>query len=171
MEKLVLVNEKDRKIGLEEKIKTHQKGLLHRAFSIFIFNSEGKLLIQKRARSKYHSAGLWTNTCCSHPRPNEKLKEGAKRRLREEMGIKSDLREIFSFNYRAELGGLIEHEFDHVFVGKFDGRPKPNKREVEDWQWVEIGELKRDIKKNPKKYTFWFKKILDKVLYYQNGKI
>jgi isopentenyl-diphosphate delta-isomerase len=160
MEKVILVNEKDKEIGTEEKIKAHKEGKLHRCFSIFIFNSKGKLLIQQRAKSKYHSPLLWSNTCCSHPRPNEKLIKAAKRRLKEEMGIETNLKEIFSFIYQAKSGKWIEHEFDHVFVGKFDGNPKPNKNEVEDFKWVKLRELKREMKKHPRKYTFWFKRIL-----------
>ena len=161
MEKVILVNKKDEKVGIEEKIKAHKEGKLHRSFSIFIFNSKGELLIQQRAKSKYHSALLWSNTCCSHPRPNEKLIEAAKRRLKEEMGVETDLKEIFSFIYRAKSGEWIEHEFDHVFLGKFDGNPKPNKKEVKDWKWINLEELKKDMKKSPKKYTFWFKKIVN----------
>jgi len=134
---------------------------LHRSFSIFIFNSKGELLIQQRAKSKYHSPLLWSNTCCSHPRPKEKLIEAAKRRLKEEMGIKaSHLKELSTFTYKAKSGNFIEHEFDHVFVGKFDGNPKPNKKEVEGFKWINLQELKRDMKKYPRKYTFWFKRMM-----------
>ena len=161
MEKVILVNEKDEEIGTEEKIKTHKEGKLHRCFSILIFNSKGELLIQQRAKSKYHSPLLWSNTCCSHPRPNEKIIEAAKRRLKEEMGIKaSHLKELSTFTYKAKSGNFIEHEFDHVFVGKFDGNPKPNKNEVEGFKWVKLQELKRDMKKYPRKYTFWFKRMM-----------
>ena len=163
MEKVILVNKKDEEVGVEEKIKVHKEGKLHRCFSIFIFNSKGELLIQQRAKSKYHSALLWSNTCCSHPRPNEKLIEAAKRRLKEEMGIETDLKEIFSFIYKAKVGDLIEHEFDHIFLGKFNGKPNPDPNEVENWQWISPKELKKDIKKNPKKYTPWFKIILRKM--------
>jgi len=171
--KVILVDGKDREIGWEEKIKAHKEGKLHRAFSIFIFNSKGELLLQKRAETKYHSPALWTNTCCSHPTPGKKLIDEAIRRLKEEMGIESDLREIFSFVYKAILGNLTEYEFDHVFVGKFNGgaspkarrvvggwRPILNKEEVEDWKWIKPEELKRDIKENPQNYTYWFKLIL-----------
>ena len=168
MIKVILVDKKGNQIGIEEKIKAHFKGKLHRAFSIFIFNSKGKLLLQKRAKSKYHSGGLWSNTCCSHPRPNRNLKEEAERRLKEEMGINCDLKEVFSFIYKvkvkAKKGNLIEHEFDHVFLGKFDKNPKPKKREVEDWKWANIEQLKKDIKENPERYAYWFKLILEKVL-------
>lgn len=160
---VILVDEKDNEIRREEKIKAHREGRLHRAFSIFIFNSREELLLQKRAKSKYHSAGLWSNTCCSHPEPNCNLAKEAKRRLREEMGIKCGLKEIFSFVYKAKFGDLIEYEFDHVFLGKFDGSPKPDKKEIGGWEWKNREELKKDIKENPKKYTAWFKMILDRV--------
>lgn len=164
MEKVVLVNKKDEVIGVEEKIKAHQKGKLHRAFSVFLFNKKGELLIQKRAKSKYHSGGLWTNTCCSHPRPDEKIEEAAKRRLKEEMGINcKNLKEAFSFIYKAKVGNLIEHEFDHVFFGRFGGKPEPDKKEVADWQWIKPPDLEADIKKNPQKYTPWFKIIIKRI--------
>ena len=134
MEKVILVNKKDKVIGVEEKMKAHLQGKLHRAFSIILFNKKGEVLIQKRPKSKYHSAGLWTNTCCSHPRPKEKIDQAAKRRLKEEMGIETNLKKIFSFIYKAKLGSLVEYEFDHVFFGRFNGKPKPNEKEVEDWQ-------------------------------------
>ncbi|OIO44493.1 MAG: isopentenyl-diphosphate delta-isomerase [Candidatus Nealsonbacteria bacterium CG_4_10_14_0_8_um_filter_35_10] len=161
MEEVILVNKKDEQIGTGEKLKVHREGKLHRCFSILIFNSEGELLIQQRAKSKYHSPGLWSNTCCSHPRPGEDLKTATKRRLKEEMGIKCDLKEIFSFIYRAKSGKWIEHEFDHVFVGKFDSNPKLNKKEVQDFKWINLQELKKDLKEHPRKYTFWFKRILE----------
>ena len=164
MEKIILVDEKDNEIGTGEKLDIHQKGKLHRAFSIFVFNSKGELLLQKRSESKYHTASLWTNTCCSHPRPNQDLEEEAKRRLMEEMGISCDLKEVFSFIYKANVGELIEYEFDHAFVGRFDGNPKPNKDEVEDWKWVNIDELEKDIDKNPEKYVPWLKIALEKYL-------
>ena len=163
MEKVILVNKKDEEIGLEDKLKVHREDKLHRCFSIFIFNSKGELLIQQRAKSKYHSPLLWSNTCCSHPRPNEKLTKAAKRRLKEEMGIGCDLKEIFSFIYKVKVGDLIEHEFDHIFLGKFNGKPISNPNEVKNWQWISIKELKKDIEKNPKKYTPWFKIILRKM--------
>ncbi len=163
---IILVDEEDNKIGTGEKMKVHQQGKLHRSFSIFIFNSQGELLLQKRASTKYHSAGLWSNTCCSHPRPNKNLIQEVKRRLKEEMGIDCALKEIFSFVYRTDFGNLIEYEFDHVFVGKFDGSPKINKREAEDWQWINPRDLKKDIKQHPENYAYWFKKILREVLKY-----
>jgi len=159
---VVIVNKKGKGIDKGEKLKVHQEGKLHRAFSIFIFNKNGELLLQRRARGKYHSAGLWSNTCCSHPRPGFDIKDEAERRLEKEMGIKVKLKEVFSFIYRARVGKLIEHEFDHVFFGRYNGRPEINRREVEDWRWVSLEELERDIRKNPRKYTFWFKKIIKK---------
>lgn len=164
MAKVILVDKKDRKIGIEEKIKAHLEGKLHRAFSIFVFNKKGELLIQKRAKSKYHSGGLWANSCCSHPRPKENLREATKRRLKEEMGIESKLKEIFSLRYKIKVGNLIENEIDHVFIGRFDGNPRPNKKEVEDWKWVSLYDLKKDIKKKPEEYTQWFKIILPRLL-------
>lgn len=163
MEKVVLVNKKDEEVGTEEKLKAHQKGKLHRAFSVFLFNKKGDFLIQKRAESKYHSPGLWTNTCCSHPKPNEELKKAAQRRLKEEMGISCDLKKKFNFIYKAEMGNLTEHEFDHVFFGEFNGKPKPNKKEVSDWKRISPVDLRKDIKKNPWKYTPWFKIIIKKL--------
>ena len=160
-ELVILVNEKDKPIGVEEKLKAHLEGKLHRCFSILILNSKGEILIQKRAETKYHSPGLWSNTCCSHPRPNEKIIEAAKRRLKEEMGIETVLNEIFKFSYRAKIGNLIENEIDHVFFGRFDGNPIVNKKEVGDWRWINLKDLKKDLKENPEKYTFWFRKILE----------
>jgi len=161
---VIIVDKNDNQIGTEEKIAAHRKGLLHRCFSIFLFNSKGELLLQKRAKGKYHSGGLWSNTCCSHPRPNKNLKKEAQRRLKEEMGIEVDLKEIFTFIYKAKLGDLIEYEFDHVFFGEFDGNPKPNPEEAEDWKWIKTEKLKKDVKENPDKYTHWFKLILNRAL-------
>lgn len=159
---IILVDEKDNQVGTGEKLKTHQQGKLHRAFSIFVFNPAGELLLQKRAETKYHSPGLWTNTCCSHPRPHQNIKSEAKRRLREEMGFECDLKEVFSFIYKAELGPLTEHEFDHVFVGEFAGQPLPNENEVGEWKWLKMEEIKEDVRKYPEKYTPWFKIIINK---------
>src|SRR4030042_2763439 len=127
MEKIILVDENDREIGTEEKLKTHEQGKLHRAFSIFVFNSKGELLLQRRAKGKYHSGGLWTNTCCSHPREGEKLEEAVHRRLKQEMGLDCPLKEAFSFIYKVRFeNGLFEHELDHVFIGRVDGKPVPD---------------------------------------------
>ncbi|KPJ71327.1 isopentenyl-diphosphate delta-isomerase [Parcubacteria bacterium DG_74_3] len=168
MTKVILVDERDKEIGVEEKLKAHIEGKLHRCFSIFVFNSQGELLLQKRTKTKYHSGGLWSNTCCSHPEPNRNLKEEAKRRLKEEMGIDCDLKEVFSFIYQAKVkakkGYLTEYEFDHVFVGKFDGNPKINPEEAEDWKWEKPDKTKKDIEENPEKYTSWFKMIFERVL-------
>lgn len=160
MEEVILVNKKDEVVGKEEKMRTHLEGKLHRAFSILLFNKKGEILIQKRAKSKYHSGGLWSNTCCSHPRPNEELMKAAKRRLKEEMGISCNLKKIFNFIYKVKLGDLTEYEFDHVFFGEFNGKPKPSKKEVADWKWIKLSDLEVDLKKNPQKYTPWFKIIL-----------
>lgn len=166
MEKLILVDENDKEIGFEEKLKAHQNGgKLHRAFSIFVFNSKGELMLQKRAEGKYHSALLWTYTCCSHPRPGESLNDAVHRRLKEEMGFDCDLSEKFSFVYKVDFeNGLSENEFDHVFFGKFDGEPKPDPKEAAGWQWISIEELKTDIKENPEKYTYWLRVSLDKIV-------
>lgn len=164
MIKIILVDKKDNEIGVGEKLKVHKEGKLHRAFSIFIFNSKGEVLLQKRAKTKYHSPGLWTNTCCSHPGPNKNLEEEAKRRLKEEMGINCQLKEIFSFIYKVNLGSLIEHEFNHVFIGKFNGKPTVNAKEADDWEWINTKELKKDVRKNPEKYAYWFRLILGRVL-------
>ncbi|HWS52517.1 MAG TPA: isopentenyl-diphosphate Delta-isomerase, partial [Pyrinomonadaceae bacterium] len=133
-------------------------GALHRAFSVFVFDGRGRLLLQKRAAGKYHSAGLWSNTACGHPRPGEATAEAARRRLREEMNFDCELREAFDFIYRAELaGGLVEHEFDHVFVGFYDGEPAPDAAEVEDWKWVSMPELRRALESEPESYSRWLK--------------
>jgi isopentenyl-diphosphate delta-isomerase len=159
MTEVVLVNEKDEPIGQEEKIKAHLDAKLHRAFSILVFNKAGEWLLQKRAQGKYHSPGLWTNACCSHPRLGKDILLEAKKRLKEEMGFACPLKEIFTFVYKAKLGELTEYEFDHVFSGIFSGQPRLNKEEAEDWQWIKTQDLEKDIKKNPDRYTFWFKII------------
>ncbi len=161
---VVLVDKNNKKIGVEEKIKAHKEGKLHRAFSIFTFNSKGELLLQKRAKTKYHSGGLWSNTCCGHPKPNETYQQAVHRRLKEEMGFDCKLKKLFCFKYKLALkGGLIENEYDCVFIGRFNGEPKPNSKEVMDYKWISIKELKQDIVKNPDKYTVWLKKILKKI--------
>ena len=166
--KIVLVDKNNKKIGVEEKIKVHREGKLHRAFSIFIFNSKKELLIQQRTKTKYHSGGLWSNTCCSHPRPNETYQRAISRRLKEEMGFDCKLKKLFCLRYNLILKeGLIENEYNCVFVGKFSGKPKPNSKEVMNYKWVSIKELKSDIIKNPDKYTAWLKKILKKIRNFQ----
>ena len=167
---VILVNELNQEIGSEEKIKAHKEGKLHRAFSIFIFNSKGQLMIQQRAKAKYHSGGLWSNTCCSHPRPKEKTEDAAKRRLEEEMGFVCDLKEIFSFTYKAKIGNLIEHEFNHVFIGQYDDVASLNRDEANDWKWIDLKELKKDISTNPNKYTVWFKIAIKRVGKYLRNK-
>ena len=160
-EKVILVDENDIEIGSEEKIKAHREKKLHRSFSILIYNSKKQLLLQKRAEEKYHTGGLWTNTCCSHPRPNEPLNEAIHRRLKEEKGFDCGLKEILSFQYIAEFdNGLTEHEFNHVFIGKYDKDPEHNSDEVDEWKWMTNKEIIEDIKNNPDKYTPWFKIII-----------
>lgn len=169
-ERVVLVDKNDICIGNMEKMEAHYKGELHRAFSIFIFNNKGELLLQKRAYSKYHSGGLWTNSCCSHPRVDENIYDAANRRLFEEIGINTELKEVFEFLYYAKLDkNLIEHEYDHVFFGTYNQDPILNPEEVEDYKWVTLKDLYEDIKINGEKYTFWLKYSLDKVLEYKNN--
>ena len=157
-EKVILVDKNDNQVGLMPKLEAHKKGVLHRAFSIFIFNSKYELLLQKRASAKYHSGGLWTNTCCSHPREGEDIFDAANRRLNEEMGIKTSLRKVYDFIYKAELDNqLTEHEFDHVFYGVYDNDPILNKDEADDFKWVDMETLNNDIVKNEDNYTVWFK--------------
>lgn len=164
---VVLVDQDDQKLGLMEKQQAHVAGLLHRAFSVFVFNSKGELMIQQRAASKYHSPTLWTNTCCSHPRDNETYEQAAHRRLEEEMGFDCELEYKFNFIYKAHLeNDLIEHELDHVFIGTFDDEPKLNPDEVMAYRWVELDDLKKDMKKNPQNYTAWFKIIFEHYVSY-----
>jgi isopentenyl-diphosphate Delta-isomerase len=161
-EYVVLVDERDRIIGSEEKLRAHRVGRLHRAFSIFVFNNRQELLLQRRSPSKYHSGGLWSNTCCGHPRPGEATDAAAMRRLNEEMGFACDLRERFSFLYRAELNDrLIEHDIDHVFVGRFSGRPAPNPKEVCDFQWLRLDELWPAMQTRPEAFTYWLRVALN----------
>jgi len=155
---VILVDENDNELGSMEKIEAHEKAVLHRAFSIFIFNDKGQMMLQQRALSKYHSPGLWTNTCCSHPRPGETLEEATQRRIVEEMGFSCEMDEVLSFIYKAPFDhGLTEHELDHVFIGKYKDDPVINPDEVEAWKWVELSDLLRDVEENPDKYTVWFK--------------
>lgn len=162
-ELVVLVDTKDNQIGLMPKMEAHEKAVLHRAFSVFIFNKEGKLMLQQRASDKYHSPLLWTNTCCSHQRDGETNLEAGKRRLQEEMGFTTDLKEIFSFVYKAPFeNGLTEHELDHVMVGYYEDAPEVNKEEVASYKWMSLIEVKKHIEKCPQEYTEWFKIIFDK---------
>ncbi|MDT0676740.1 isopentenyl-diphosphate Delta-isomerase [Autumnicola musiva] len=163
MEKVILVNESDEQIGLMEKIEAHEKALLHRAFSVFVFNDKNELMIQQRALGKYHSPGLWTNTCCSHQREGESNITAGKRRLHEEMGFSTELKDTISFIYKAPFdNGLTEHEYDHILVGQFDGEPDLNPDEVADWKWISLEDVEKDMKENPDIYTEWFKIIFDK---------
>ena len=162
-EKVILVDENDKPIGLMEKIEAHEKALLHRAFSVFVLNSKNELMLQQRAKHKYHSPGLWTNTCCSHQRENETTLNAGNRRLMEEMGFSTPLKEKFSFIYKAAFdNGLTEHEYDHVLLGYYENDPVLNKDEAENWKWMAISEIKIDIKNNPNSYTPWFKIIFEK---------
>jgi len=161
---VILVDKNDRQIGTAGKMEAHHKGLLHRAVSVFIVNSRGEWILQKRAHDKYHSNGLWTNTCCTHPNPGETVEDSAKRRLMEEMGIKCDLTKLFTFIYREKLDReLTEHELDHVFLGITDNLPVINTQEVEEWEAVSYNDLHDDIRKNPSDYTFWFREIYERV--------
>ena len=165
---MILVNETDVPIGTQEKIKAHEQANLHRAFSVFIFNSKGEMLLQQRAKDKYHSGGLWTNACCSHPRPGEETKDASHRRLQEEMGFDCQLEKAFHFIYKTEFDhGLTEHELDHVFIGKYEDSITPNPDEVEDYKWINVENLKKEIKENPGIFTSWFKIAFDEVLKYR----
>lgn len=167
-QQVILVDKNNRKIGIEEKTKAHKEGKLHRAFSIFVFNSREELLIQQRAKTKYHSGSLWTNTVCSHPKPNETYRQAIHRRLKQEMGFDCKLKKLFCFIYNTSFqNSLIENEYDCVFIGKFDGEIKPDKKEVMNSKWISIKELKQDIIKNPKKYTVWLKIALKRIKYLQ----
>ncbi len=163
-EQVVLVNERDEELGTMEKMEAHRQGVLHRAFSIFLFNEQGKLLLQRRAQGKYHSAGLWTNTCCSHPRPDEEVMVAARRRLREEMGIECDLTWQFNFIYHAELGqGMREHELDHVLFGSFSGDPSPDESEVDSWRYLSLAEFEQETRETPERFTVWLLTCLPQV--------
>ena len=162
-EKVILVNENDEQIGLMEKIEAHEKALLHRAFSVFVYNDKNEVMIQQRALSKYHSPGLWTNTCCSHQKEGETNVEAGKRRLMEEMGFQTDLKEVTSFIYKAPFdNGLSEHEYDYILVGHYNEEPKINPDEVASWKWMSLEDIKKDMSNHPEKYTAWFKIIFDK---------
>ena len=158
---VILVDEADRELGTMDKLEAHQKGLLHRAISVFIFNTNNELLLQRRASGKYHSANLWTNTCCSHPFPGENTHEAATRRLYEEMGLHSKLEFKTSFMYKTEFdNGLTEHEFDHVFTGISEEVPLPDPMEVSEYKWLTLDAIRADIAAQPEIYTSWFKIIL-----------
>jgi isopentenyl-diphosphate delta-isomerase len=164
-EMVILVDENDIPVGEEEKIKAHKEGKLHRAFSIFIFNSKNQLLLQQRALTKYHSAGLWTNTCCSHPRQNEEVLISAHRRLQEEIGFDCELKDIFNFKYKVDFdNGLTEHELDHVLIGYSEKELNINPEEIKSYKWVDLSWLQKDMKENPEIYTVWLKICFEKVL-------
>jgi isopentenyl-diphosphate delta-isomerase len=163
-EQVVLVNERDEAIGTMGKLRAHQEGALHRAFSVFLFDDRGRLLLQRRAPGKYHSAGLWTNTCCSHPRPDESLEDAARRRLMEEMGISAEVEHRFSFLYKASFdNGLHEHELDHVFFGSFSGRPDPATDEADAWDYLHPDALEADLATHPERYTVWLRECWGRV--------
>jgi isopentenyl-diphosphate delta-isomerase len=156
-QQIILVNDVDEAIGTMEKMEAHQKGALHRAFSVFIFNDKNEMLLQQRADDKYHSPGLWTNACCSHPAPGEETKAAASRRLEEEMGFTVPLEEIFSFTYRASFSnGLTEHEFDHVFAGRYNGEVKPDATEVKNFAFKSVGEIENLLEKDQERFSAWF---------------
>lgn len=166
-EQVILVDENDQPIGLMAKMEAHEKGLLHRAFSVFVLNDKNEIMLQQRASHKYHSPLLWTNTCCSHQREGETNVQAGSRRLMEEMGFKTELTELFHFIYKAPFdNGLTEHELDHVMIGHYNGEPSINPDEVEAWKWMGIEKVKVDIAKNPEKYTVWFRIIFDEFYHY-----
>lgn len=166
-EKVILVNEQDEPIGLMEKLEAHQKAVLHRAFSVFILNDKNEVMLQQRAHHKYHSPMLWTNTCCSHQRDGETNIQAGTRRLFEEMGFSTELKELFHFIYKAPFdNGLTEHELDHVMIGYYNQEPKINRDEVESWKWMSIKAIKDDIQTQSENYTVWFKIIFDEFYHY-----
>jgi isopentenyl-diphosphate delta-isomerase len=166
-EKVILVNEQDEPIGLMPKLEAHEKAILHRAFSVFILNNKNEIMLQQRAHQKYHSPMLWTNTCCSHQREGETNTGAGTRRLYEEMGFVTELKELFHFIYKAPFNnGLTEHELDHVMIGYYNDAPEINSDEVESWKWMSIEDVKKDMQDNPSLYTVWFKIIFDEFYHY-----
>ena len=166
-EQVILVNENDEQIGLMPKLEAHEKAILHRAFSVFVLNDKNEIMLQQRANQKYHSPLLWTNTCCSHQREGETNVQAGDRRLFEEMGFRTELKELFHFIYKAPFdNGLTEHELDHVMIGYFNENPTINPDEVEDWKWMKIEDVKDDMIAHPAIYTVWFKIIFDKFYHY-----
>ena len=162
MTHVILVDERDNEVGTMEKMEAHEKGLLHRAFSIVLFNSKGEMLLQKRSGKKYHSGGLWTNACCSHPQPSEPMEKAARRKLLYEMGI--DLQPVFAYKfiYQTKVNAnLTEYEYDYVFTGTFNGKPEINTEEVEDWKFIDLLSLRKDLHQNPGHYTYWFRLIIN----------
>lgn len=163
-EYVILVDENDRQTGTCEKLEAHQKGLKHRAFSIFLFNKKGEFLLQQRAAEKYHTPGLWSNTCCSHPRPDEEMEEALQRKLFQEMGIQSPVEKVFDFSYRADFeNGLIENEVDHVYFGEYNEAPNPNPSEIQSWKYSSFEDIKKEIAQDESNFTPWFKLVLDQV--------
>jgi len=163
-EDIILVDKEDQQIGTGEKMEVHRKGMLHRAFSVFVWNKEGHLMVQQRAKTKYHTPGLWSNTCCSHPKPGETVEQAAKRRLEEEMGFSCDLNEEMSIIYHTQFDNdLIEHEYDHVLFGHYDGTPVINPEEVHSWKWMSINDIHREVRLHPELYTVWFRIIIDRL--------
>lgn len=163
-DEVILVDALDQQIGVMEKMEAHEKALLHRAFSVFLFNRQGEMLLQQRAWSKYHSGGQWTNTCCSHPRPGESTQHAANRRLQEEMGIQTEINKVFDFTYQAPFdNGLVEHEYDHVFVGEYEGAIQPNPDEVADFKFESLLNIEEQIHTAPEEFTPWFKIAFPKV--------
>ncbi len=166
-ENVILVTEKDEPIGLMPKLEAHEKAALHRAFSVFVLNNKNEIMLQQRAHHKYHSPLLWTNTCCSHQREGETNIQAGSRRLFEEMGFKTELKELFHFIYKAPFdNGLTEHELDHVMIGYYNEAPSINSEEVEAWKWMPIGEVKEDILSNSDQYTVWFKIIFEEFYHF-----
>ena len=161
---LIQVDENDNQVGVVEKMKAHREGILHRAFSVFIFNQKGEWLLQQRAAGKYHSGGLWTNTCCGHPGDREQTIDAARARLKYEMGIDCELGRLLEFTYKASFkNGLVEHEYDHVYTGFCESVPLPNPGEVSDWKWISIEEVRKEVEAGEERYTAWFKLIFERV--------
>lgn len=164
-EQLILVDEEDNETGAMDKLSVHQRGLLHRAFSVFIFNSKDELILQQRAEEKYHSAGLWSNTCCSHPVAGEEISNTIRRRMKEEMGLQCEVYFKFKFIYEIQFeNGLTEHEYDHVYFGESDDIPVPDPAEVKDWRYISLEDLRKEISLNPQDFSEWLKICLPKVM-------
>jgi isopentenyl-diphosphate delta-isomerase len=163
-EYVIVVDDGDREVGRAEKLLAHLTARLHRAVSVFVFDADGRMLLQRRAGAKYHSAGLWSNTCCGHPRPGESAVDAAQRRLQEEMGFSCTLTRVCTVRYHLDVGGgLAEHEYDHVFVGLFDGSPAPDPDEVHDWRWIDRTSLRRALEHEPAQFTPWFSVVLEQL--------